>query len=252
LWRGKPTEDAAVKHITLVRHATAVRRDPEKPDFNRPLKKSGRRESREMTERLKDLKVRPDLFVSSPANRALETAVIFAKGLKHPVKKIDKIEKLYEEISPEEFLELISGFDDRFESAIIFGHDPSFTEFAQFLVPGFDGDLPKCGVLGVELDVAVWADAVPELVKKMCFFYPGDAADAKARVKEIRRELGAQIEKSLASAVADFGIDGGKDLMKVLRKASEKLARDLAPHVKGARSGSVSIPKPRRREETQV
>jgi len=241
-----------VKHIILVRHATAVKRDPEKPDFDRSLKKSGRKESREMTERLKDLKVRPGLFVSSPANRALETAEIFAKGLKHPVKKIEKIEKLYDEISPEEFLELISGLDDQFDSAIIFGHDPSFTEFAQFLIPGFDGDLPKCGVLGVEVDVAVWADVVPELVKKMYFFYPGDADDARTRAKEVRKELRAQIEKSLANAIADFGIDGGKGLTKSLRKVSVKLARELAPQVKGPRSGSESIQESRRREETEV
>jgi len=183
----------------------------------------------------KEMKIHPDLFISSPANRAIETAEIIAKCLGHSAKKIEKTEKLYNELPPEGFLELIKSLDDKVDSAILFGHDPAFTDFARFLVSGFDSDLPKAGVLGVQVDVAVWADVKPELARKVYFFYPGDTAVAKEREREVRRELGTKIETSLASAVADFGIVGGEDLTEKLRRVSTKLAKQLAPRAKGAR-----------------
>ena len=224
-----------MKRIILVRHATAVKRGAEKADAKRPLKKSGCEEAREMGKRLKEMKIHPDLFISSPANRAIETAEIIAKGMGHSVKKIEKIEELYRELPPKGFLELIRSLDDKVDSAILFGPDSAFTDFARFLVSGFDSDLPKAGVLGVEVDVAVWADVKPELARKDYFFYPGDTAVAKEREREVRRELGTKIETSLASAVADFGIVGGKDLTEKLRRVSTKLAKQLAPRAKAVR-----------------
>jgi len=218
-----------MKRIILVRHATAVKRGAEKADLKRSLKKSGRKEAREMGKRLKEMEIHPDLFISSPANRAIETAEIIADRLGHSVKKIEKIEELYGELPPKGFLELIRSLDDKVDSAILFGHDPAFTDFARFLVSGFDSDLPKAGVLGVEVDVAVWADVKPELARKAYFFYPGDTAVAKEREREARRELGTRIEKSLASAVADSGIVCDKDLMEKLHRVSTKLAKQLVP-----------------------
>jgi len=224
-----------MKNIILVRHATAVKRDAEKSDVKRSLRKSGRKEAREMGKRLKEMKIHPDLFISSPANRAIETAEIMATRLGHSVKKIEMVEELYGELQPKGFLELIRSLDDKVDSAILFGHDPAFTDFAQFLVPGFDSALPKAGVLGVQVDVAAWADVKPELASQAYHFYPGDTAVAKKREREVRKELGTRIEKSLASAVADFGIVGGKDLTEKLRRVSTKLAKQLAPQVKTVR-----------------
>jgi hypothetical protein len=115
-----------------------------------------------------------------------------------------------------------------------------FTDFARFLVPGFDSDLPKAGVLGVEVDAAVWADVKSELARKAYFFHPGDTAVAKEREKQVRRALETRIEESLASVVADFGIVGDKDFMEKLRRVSTKLAKQLAPQVKTKEPRPVS------------
>ena len=224
-----------MKNIILVRHATAVKRHAKKSDAKRSLKKSGHKEAREIGERLKEMKIHPDLFISSPAERAIETAEIIAQCLGHSVKKIEKIEGLYRELPPKGFLELIRSLDDKVVSAILFGHDPAFTDFARFLVSGFDTALPKAGVLSVDVDVAVWADVKPELARKDYFFYPGDTAVTKEREREVRGELETRIEKSLASAVADFGIVGDNDLTEKLHRVSTKLAKQLAPQVKAVR-----------------
>ena len=240
-----------MKHIILVRHATAVKRSPEKADFNRSLKKSGRKEAGEMAERLKAMKVRPKLFISSPANRAFETAEIFAEGLGRSTKKIKKYDELYDELSPEGFLELIRGLDDKNDAAIVFGHDPSFTDFARFLVPGFDGEMPKAGVLGVEADAAAWKDVKPDLARMAYFFHPGDTAAARPRRKDLRREIETRIEEAVSGVIEEFRISADKSLARDVEKMSAKLAKRLASRAKKAKSGSARSATPTQGEEEQ-
>jgi phosphohistidine phosphatase len=240
-----------MKTIILVRHATAVKRSPEKADFNRPLKKSGRKEAGEMAERLEAMKVRPKLFVSSPANRAFETAELFAKGLGRSPKKIKKCEELYGDLTPKGFLELIRNLDDKSDSAIVFGHDPSFTDFARFFVPGFDGEMPKAGVLGVDVDAAAWKNVKPDVARMAYFFYPGDTAAAKPHRKGLRRELSARIQKAVSGVIAEFGISAGKKLTQDMEKMSSRLAKQLAPRVKKAKSGKAPSATPTQGEEEQ-
>lgn len=240
-----------MKNIILVRHATAVKRSSDKADFKRSLKKSGRKEAGEMAERLKAMKVRPTLFISSPANRAFETAEIFAEGLGRSAKKIKKNDELYGDLTPEGFLELMRGLDDKSDSAIIFGHDPSFTEFARFLVPGFDGDMPKAGVLGVDVDVASWKEVKPELAKKAFFFHPLDTAAGKTTRSDLRKELAARIQKAVSGVIAEFGLSAGKKLTQDMEKMSSRLAKQLAPRVKKTKSGKAPSATPTQGEEEQ-
>jgi phosphohistidine phosphatase len=228
-----------------------VKRSPEKADFNRSLKKSGRKEAGEMAERLKAMKVRPKLFISSPANRAFETAEIFAEGLGRSTKKIKKYDELYDDISPEGFLELIRGLDDKNDLAIVFGHDPSFTDFARFFVPGFDGEMPKAGVLGVEADAAAWKDVKPDLARMAYFFHPGDTAAARPRRKDLRREIETRIEEAVSGVIDEFGIRAGKNLTQDIEKMSSKLAKRLASRVEKKKSAKAPSAAPTQGEEEQ-
>lgn len=215
-----------MKQIVLVRHATAVKKAP--TDFDRGLKKAGRKEARDMSKRLKDMEVKPSLMVSSPADRALETAKIFAKALGYATKKISKRDELYPDPSPKSFLSLIEGLDDKANSVVIFGHDPSLSGFARLLLPDFDTALPKCGVLAVKVEVDSWAKVPKAKCEKEYFVFPADRRAAKVLQDELRRNLGAKIEQDLAQTLADFGIDGGADVRKQLHQFSAKLAKQLA------------------------
>jgi len=240
-----------MKTIILVRHATAVKRSPDKADFKRSLKKSGRKEAGEMSRRLEAIRPHPKLFISSPANRAFETAEIFAEGLGRSAKKIKKSDELYGDLTPEGFLELIRGLDDKHDSAVFFGHDPLFTEFARFLVPGFDGEMPKAGVLGVDVDAAAWKDVKPELAKKAFFFHPGDTAAAKTRRRDLRKDLEARIEEAVSGVIDEFEIRAGKKMAHGVGRMSSKLAKQLAARVKKAKSGKTPSATPTQGEEEQ-
>src|SRR5882672_1951453 len=140
-----------MKRLILVRHATAVDKGPEGSDFHRKLKKRGRREALLMAERIATLVEVPDQIFSSPADRALETAQVFAERLGVPAERVALREELYGGLEPDDFLHIVQGFDNRVKNVMVFGHDPSFTEFAAHMIPGFREAIPKAGVLVIEI-----------------------------------------------------------------------------------------------------
>lgn len=221
-----------MKKIILVRHASAGKKYPGDSDFDRVLKKTGRKEARDMSKRLKDLEAKPALFVSSPAPRALETAKLFSKTFGYPAKKIDRREELYGGMTSEEMLRLIKGLDDGVDSVMIFGHDPTFTEFARYMLSELGEPMPKCGVVGIAAKATTWMKVKPTVSKKEYFLHPSRQPSAKIMQKELRRELGEQIERNIARTLSDFGIDNNDDVRKELQRASVKLAKRLASQLR--------------------
>ena len=96
-----------MKLAILVRHATAVERDVDLPDFDRILEKKGKKESSKMAKSFLSHQIQPDIWISSPAPRAMETAEIFAKTFQFPVSKILPEEKLYTDNSAKAYMDLI-------------------------------------------------------------------------------------------------------------------------------------------------
>ena len=55
-----------------------------------------------------------------------------------------------------DILDVIVAQDVGFNSMMIFGHNPGFTSFANYLVPGLTNNLPTAGVVSVKLDIDEW------------------------------------------------------------------------------------------------
>ncbi|MGC5317030.1 SixA phosphatase family protein, partial [Escherichia coli] len=68
-----------MKQLIIVRHAKSSWANIGMSDFERPLNERGNRDAPEMANRLINRNVAIDAFVSSTANRALTTAIYFAK-----------------------------------------------------------------------------------------------------------------------------------------------------------------------------
>jgi phosphohistidine phosphatase len=72
---------SAMKTVYLVRHAKSSWTDPRLPDKDRPLKGRGIRDAVQMAESFRATLAKPDRIYSSPATRALHTAMLFAQTL---------------------------------------------------------------------------------------------------------------------------------------------------------------------------
>jgi len=99
--------------------------------------------------------IRPSLIVSSPALRAWTTAKAVALAIGYPREFLQRDSRLYL-ASPDTILDVIAAQDNGFNSMMLFGHNPGFTEFANFLVPGLTNNLPTAGVVSVNIERDDW------------------------------------------------------------------------------------------------
>ena len=161
-----------MKRLLLGRHAKSSWKDGELPDFDRPLNKRGRENGPEMGKRLVKLGVRPDLVMSSPARRALDTARLLADTFGIPKKKIQIERDLYDSY-PAKLLQIIQGLDSGLATVLLVGHNPEITILANILVAGLGLDnIPTGGIVALDFPVDAW-QAVDEESGILAFFeYP--------------------------------------------------------------------------------
>jgi phosphohistidine phosphatase len=145
-----------MKTLTLVRHAKSSWKDTSLSDRDRPLNKRGKRDAPEMGRRIAEAGVRPSLIVSSPAVRAWTTAKIIADAIGYPREFLQRDNGLYL-ATVNGILDVIVAQDVGFNSLMLVGHNPGFTDFANYLVPGLTNNMPTAAVVSVEIDSDDWS-----------------------------------------------------------------------------------------------
>ncbi len=78
-----------MKTLIIVRHAKSSWDNPDLKDIERPLNDRGEKDAPKMAKRLKEREITPDLLLSSPAVRAIETCRHIAMILEYPLEKIE-------------------------------------------------------------------------------------------------------------------------------------------------------------------
>jgi phosphohistidine phosphatase len=218
-----------MKTLFLVRHSKAVTRKANLPDFQRTLVKAGEKISMSMAKKLKKEGVTPDLMISSTANRALETAHLFARSLDYPTHEIMVKDALYNEMSPEALLYIVRQVDDKYKSIMLFGHNPAFTDFASHLVRGFEQDIPKTGIVGIQFQKDNWKEVSKRAGKLAFFEYPKRMAKTMKRLEE---ELGGELAVKTQDILDKVDTKSAKKLKKQVDKASGKIAKDFVKILK--------------------
>ena len=144
-----------MKTLYIVRHAKSSWKYKNVQDIDRPLKERGITDAHLMSSILSKKIERPDVFVSSSANRALHTAVIFCDNFKYPLANL-KIKKQLYNFSDGYLTKTVKALDDGFNSAIIFSHDHGINTFVNKF-----GDFPiahvsTCGIIAIQFDEKHW------------------------------------------------------------------------------------------------
>ncbi len=157
-----------MKTLLLIRHAKSSWDNITLSDFDRPLNDRGKKEAPQMAERIKDKKMKIDLFLSSPAKRAKKTAKIFMKTYGESKKNLLLIPSLYE-ASVLNFYDALETIDDKYDNIALFSHNPGITEFASSLTDYKIDNIPTCGVFAVSIQVKKWSE-FKNAGKQLLFF----------------------------------------------------------------------------------
>jgi phosphohistidine phosphatase len=144
-----------MKTLYIVRHAKSSWEYENIKDIDRPLKKRGINDAYFMSKLLQENIKRPDVFVSSSANRALHTAVIFIEAFKFPIANL-KINRSLYSFSDGYLVKTIRALDDGFTSAIIFSHNHGINDFVNQFGDMYIENVPTCGIVGIKFKEEHW------------------------------------------------------------------------------------------------
>ena len=146
-----------MKTLYLVRHAKSDWSTEHLEDIHRPLNTRGYIDAYKMSAKLKEQNIIPDLIISSPAIRAISTALIFSKTLGYDPAAIMIRKQLYDS-SAKAYMECISSTAGDHRQIMVFGHNPIITNFLNSLTTSHTEDMPTCSIAGVKALISNWKD----------------------------------------------------------------------------------------------
>jgi phosphohistidine phosphatase len=157
--------------LFIIRHAKSSWDNPALRDFHRPLNDRGLSVAPRMSKFMQQFTPSPDLLISSPARRAIDTAAFFAEAYQVPFADIVQEPALYE-ASALEIMRVISQLPETARVVFLFGHNPGLTEFVnQFTNQPFI-NIPTCGVVLLESTAPNWRALYEENTKLKQNWFP--------------------------------------------------------------------------------
>jgi phosphohistidine phosphatase len=160
-----------MKRLIIVRHAKAEQGGFDH-DFSRELSDKGKTDAQKISGDLKEWNIFPDYILSSPANRALTTARIFAEELDFPKQKIIEKKGLYFDCTTQEFVDLIHEIPDNHDNVFVFGHNPFVYFMAENMCQSFTGDMPTCSTVVIDFKIDSWKEVEPRKGNFFLHLYP--------------------------------------------------------------------------------
>lgn len=156
-----------MKTLYIVRHAKSSWDSPSHADHERPLLEKGKKRTKRVIDYLLENNITVDLIISSHAVRARSTANIIANALHYPVNEIQISEKIYHG-DVENLFNLFYDLSDNIQSLMLVGHNPTFTNFANFFLDDKIDWLPTSAIVCIEFNTEQW-EQLPISDKKVKF-----------------------------------------------------------------------------------
>ncbi|MDR2040640.1 MAG: histidine phosphatase family protein [Bacteroidales bacterium] len=143
------------KILHIVRHGKALQDYREISDIDRPLVEKGILNNLIVAKRLKNRCSIPDLIISSPAARALHTALIFARILKYPSERVKINDSLYMQ-GEDAALDILYELPDDIKDVMLVAHNPDMSYLASMFTRPVIESLPTSGIVSVCFDTHQW------------------------------------------------------------------------------------------------
>ncbi|GBF21728.1 MULTISPECIES: SixA phosphatase family protein [Arenibacter] len=144
-----------MKTAILVRHGKSSW-EYNVSDRDRPLMERGIKDVNKVAKEFSSNSIHIDAAYSSPANRALHTAMIFLRTINFPFTKFELSNELYD-FSGEDVYRFLKGLNNDQDTVIIFGHNEAFTHIANSLGNMYIDNVPTSGLVQLKFDTNDWS-----------------------------------------------------------------------------------------------
>lgn len=156
------------KYLTILRHAKSSWENPALDDLVRPLNNRGVESINIVGNYLKEKHIKPDLVITSPATRALQTAIGIGNYLNYSADNLLIKQTIYFG-SHTNIVSIIKEIDEKVNDVFLFGHEPILSSLIYTLTNEKLDKFPTCAVYRIKFDIQNWKN-IP-LKKGKCEFY---------------------------------------------------------------------------------
>lgn len=147
-----------MKELFLIRHAKSDWGSEFLKDIDRPLNERGYSDAYSMSKWFLKNKKLPDCILSSPATRALNTALIFVREFEFEMKKFHLEPNLYE-ANVQTLYKIIMQQNSDVDSLMLFCHNPGITDLCNQLTDDiFIDNVPTCGIVNIKFEIKDWKE----------------------------------------------------------------------------------------------
>lgn len=161
-----------MKELFIVRHGKSDWNHPEIKDIDRPLKVRGIVDAGRMGAFIKsNYENLPCLSITSPANRALHTAVLFLRTMQLPLSRLQVREEMYL-ASFNDMKEWIRDFPGDCDCAMLVGHNPGVTDLANSFINNRIQNIPTSGFVHLKFETSRWSEVSFKLMSDFSFHFP--------------------------------------------------------------------------------
>jgi len=173
-----------MRRLLLFRHAKAERSHPGMEDRARVLEGRGRKDAAKIGAYMASHGLIPDLVMTSPSARTLETWKFAATAFRTPL-KISEVGRLYD-ATASTILGVVRAAGPATHTLLIVGHNPGLHELATLLVASGDIEarerlrekLPTSGLAIIDFPLDEWGKLHPECGRLERFVTPKSLAAA--------------------------------------------------------------------------
>lgn len=158
-----------MRRIYIIRHAKAEPKKQNNKDFQRNLNDKGKEDIKLITKALKQRDIKPDIVISSSANRCKESIKELCLELKFK-NKIKFDDNLYM-CDINYVLNLIKSIDFKFKDVFLMLHNPVATELCEYLTGCFVANLPTSSIFCMDIECE-YKDIKKDCAKAIFFEYP--------------------------------------------------------------------------------
>jgi phosphohistidine phosphatase len=144
-----------MKTLVLVRHAKSSHDNGN--DIERTLNERGQAEAEMMSLELNKEKLNIKKIISSPAIRAISTALVFAPRIAVKYENVIINKNLYE-CGEEAILKVIQSTDNHLDQIMLFGHNPDFGRLVNLLVPTKIDNFPTTAIAIITFNLQNWSE----------------------------------------------------------------------------------------------
>ena len=144
------------KTLLIIRHAKSSW-ELDVNDKDRALNSRGVNDAHLVSKHLLNSGIEVDIVLSSPANRALHTCMIFMRNLELDFGKLRLTNDLYD-FGGQNVVNKIKSLNDDHNTLMIFGHNHAFTSIANMFGDIYIDNLPTSGFVAIEFNVNSWAE----------------------------------------------------------------------------------------------